>query len=176
MDGVGTWFTSGRIGFFCGSQVATINRPLTSATCTPSNYGATRLRIPAEGTEDDVNNPPRIAPRHLFDVGVGVDNLFHADKKSLPLYRAAEGTDVVAEWKSWARVLGMPLLVAEADGILREPFARIGALRIAAPTARRRRRGAIKSRRPSILLRRKTGDPRAPRTVHRGGHEIIARN
>ena len=35
-----------------------------------SNYGATRLRIPAEGTADDVNNPPRIAPRHLLDLGV----------------------------------------------------------------------------------------------------------
>jgi Family of unknown function (DUF6101) len=95
---------------------------------------------------------------------------------SLPLYRAAEGTDIVAEWKSWACVLGMPLLVAEADGILREPFARIGALRIAAPTARRRRRGAIKSRRPSILLRRKAGNARALRTVHGGEREIIARN
>ena len=31
------------------------------------------------GTEDDVNNPPRIAPRHLFDLGLGVDNLFHSD-------------------------------------------------------------------------------------------------
>ena len=48
------------------------------ADCTSSNYGATRLRIPAEGTEDDVNNPPRIAPRHLFDLGIGVDNLLHS--------------------------------------------------------------------------------------------------
>jgi hypothetical protein len=27
-----------------------------------------------------VNNPPRIAPRHLFDLGAGVDNVFHSDK------------------------------------------------------------------------------------------------
>jgi Family of unknown function (DUF6101) len=95
---------------------------------------------------------------------------------SLPLYRAAEGTEVVAEWQSWARVLGMPLLVAEVDGALREPFARIGALRIAAPAPRRRRRGAVKSRRPSILLRRKAGDASVLRAVHRGEREIIARN
>ena len=25
-------------------------------------------------------NPPRIAPRHLFDVGLGVDNLLRGDK------------------------------------------------------------------------------------------------
>ena len=95
---------------------------------------------------------------------------------SLPLYRAAEGTEIVAEWQSWARVLGMPLLVAEADGALREPFARIGALRVASPIRRRRRRGAIKTRRPSIVLRRKAGDARVQRAVHRGEREIIARN
>jgi hypothetical protein len=95
---------------------------------------------------------------------------------SLPLYRADDGTDIVAEWQSWARVLGMPLLVAEADGRLREPFARIGALRVAAPIRRRRRRSAIRRRRPSILLRRKMGRAIANAVVHRGEREIIARN
>ena len=46
---------------------------------------------------------------------------------------------------------GLPLLVAEGDGNLREPFARIGAVRIEAPTWRRRRRTAIARRRPSLL-------------------------
>ena len=95
---------------------------------------------------------------------------------SLPLFRADDGTDIVAEWQSWARVLGMPLLVAEADGRLREPFARIGALRVATPTRRRRTRSAIRKRRPSILLRRKVGGPIAEMPVHRGEREIIARN
>jgi hypothetical protein len=27
-----------------------------------------------------VTNPPRIAPRHLLDLGIGADNLFHGDK------------------------------------------------------------------------------------------------
>jgi len=27
-----------------------------------------------------VNNPPRIAPRHLFDVGLGIDNLLRTEK------------------------------------------------------------------------------------------------
>jgi hypothetical protein len=65
------------IGFFCGSVVATRDAPITSCA---SGGGATRLKIPAEGTEDDVNNPPRIAPRHLFDLGLGVDNLLHGDR------------------------------------------------------------------------------------------------
>ena len=95
---------------------------------------------------------------------------------SLPLFSADDGTDIVAEWQSWALVLGMPLLVAEADGRLREAFDRIGALRVASPTWRRRRRTAIRKRRPSIFLRRKPGRSIANATVHRDEREIIARN
>ena len=68
------------IGFFCGGSVATLDRALTRAQCTSSNYGATRLVIPAAGTADDVTNPPRIAPRHLIDLGFGADNLLGGDK------------------------------------------------------------------------------------------------
>ena len=64
------------IGFYCGGVAATRDAPITSCA---SGGGATRLKIPAAGTEDDVNNPPRIAPRHLFDLGVGVDNVFHSN-------------------------------------------------------------------------------------------------
>ena len=42
-----------------------------------------RVVIPADGTENDVTNPPRIAPRNLFDLGLGVDNLLHADKTKI---------------------------------------------------------------------------------------------
>jgi hypothetical protein len=71
------------IGFFCGSQFATRAVALTSATCTTLNFGATRLRIPAEGTADDVANPPRVAPRHLLDLGIGADNLLRTDRTKL---------------------------------------------------------------------------------------------
>jgi len=103
--------------------------------------------------------------------------LEHGDPAlSLPLFSASTSDEIVAEWQSWGRVLGLPLLVAERDGSLREPFARIGALRIEAPTWRRRRRSAIARRRPSILLRRRAGVPAKTPTMHRGEHEIIARN
>ena len=65
------------IGFFCGSVVATRDAPITSCA---AGGGATRLKIPAEGTEDDVTNPPRIAPRHIVDLGLGIDNLFQSNK------------------------------------------------------------------------------------------------
>jgi hypothetical protein len=38
------------------------------------------LKIPAPGTENDDHNPPRVAPRNLFDVALGHDNLFHGDR------------------------------------------------------------------------------------------------
>jgi hypothetical protein len=103
--------------------------------------------------------------------------LEHRDSAlSLPLYRDHDGADIVAEWQSWARVLRLPLLIADADGRLREPFERIGALGVAAPIRRRRRRSAVKARRPSILLRRRPGRSPAGAAVHRGEREIIARN
>jgi len=103
--------------------------------------------------------------------------LEHADPAlSLPLFCSSEPDDIVAEWQCWSRVLGLPLLIAEDDGTLREPFARLGRLRVDAPTWRRRRRSAIARRRPLRLLRRRaTALPAAP-LVHRGEREIIARN
>jgi hypothetical protein len=95
---------------------------------------------------------------------------------SLSVFSSAESDDIVAEWQSWGRVLGLPLLVAERDGTLREPFARLGAVRVAQPAWRRRRRSAVAKRRPPRLMRRRAGKlPEAP-VVHRGEREIIARN
>jgi outer membrane receptor protein involved in Fe transport len=67
-----------QIGLFCGSTFATLTQPITS--CSSPNRGALRIRIPADGTENDDTNPPRIAPRHLFDLGVGTDNLFRTER------------------------------------------------------------------------------------------------
>ncbi len=47
--------------------------------CPANEYGSSLLQIPAPGTENDDHNPPRIAPRHLFDLAVGDDNLFKGD-------------------------------------------------------------------------------------------------
>ncbi len=69
------------IGFYCGSQVATLTAPITS--CSSSNWGATRVVIPAPGTENDDHNPPRIAPRNLFDTGAGIDNVLHHERYKL---------------------------------------------------------------------------------------------
>jgi hypothetical protein len=69
------------IGLFCGGLQATLQQALTAAACAgQSSFGATRVKIPAPGTVNDDKNPPRITPRHLFDVSLGDDDLFHGDR------------------------------------------------------------------------------------------------
>ena len=72
------------IGLYCGSTFASLGAPITS--CSSANRGATRIVIPADGTEDDVTNPARIAPRNLFDLGAGVDNLLRTNRAKLRLH------------------------------------------------------------------------------------------
>jgi hypothetical protein len=72
-----------QIGLFCGSTLATPTQQILS--CASANRGALRIRIPAEGTANDDTNPPRIAPRHLFDFSVGTDNLLRTEHKKLTL-------------------------------------------------------------------------------------------
>jgi len=123
--------------------------------------GVTMRTLPPEGGE-----PAAVAVMlEHRDIGLTV-----------PLYVATEGDDAMAQWKSWSRVLGVPLLVADGDGALREPFGRIGRVALGKPSPRRRRRAAIKWRRPSILMRRKPGRHAATPVVYRDEREIIARN
>jgi carboxypeptidase family protein len=65
----------------CGGVRATLNAPITA--CDPSKISTTLLKVPAAGTGDILNNPARVAPRHLFDLGLGVDNVLHTTKAKL---------------------------------------------------------------------------------------------
>lgn len=94
---------------------------------------------------------------------------------ALPLSVTADADDAMADWRSWGAVLGLPLLVEEEEGT-RDAFARLGQVRVARPRPRRRRRSALKKRRPSLLMRRAPGKLTGTTPVHRGEREIIARN
>jgi hypothetical protein len=65
-------------GLFCGSQRPTPFQAL-PFNCPASQFGSTLLSVPAPNTENDDHNPPRVAPRSLFDLAIGHDNLFHTD-------------------------------------------------------------------------------------------------
>ncbi len=69
-------------GLYCGGVYATPTTPISpNGLCPASMYGSHLLKIPAAGTENDDHNPPRVAPRNLFDLALGDDNLFHGDKR-----------------------------------------------------------------------------------------------
>ena len=81
-DSFGTPLTADQefeAGFFCGSQRATPTVALPSV-CLASQFGSNLIKVPAPNTENDDHNPPRIAPRNLFDIAVGDDNLFKGDR------------------------------------------------------------------------------------------------
>jgi hypothetical protein len=70
-------------GLTCMGVGATPTAPiptLVNNTCPASQFGSKYINIPAPGKENDDHNPQRIAPRHLFDIAVGEDNLFRGDR------------------------------------------------------------------------------------------------
>jgi hypothetical protein len=68
-------------GLTCNGQLAAPSPFGTAlATCSAAGLGSLYVKIPAPGTENDDHNPQRIAPRSLFDLSVGDDNLFRAER------------------------------------------------------------------------------------------------
>jgi hypothetical protein len=66
-------------GFACNGVKATPTQAL-PALCSAAGFTSNLVSIPAPNTENDDKNPPRIAPRSLFDASIGEDNLFNGDK------------------------------------------------------------------------------------------------
>jgi hypothetical protein len=67
------------IGFSCNGVFATYAAPIT--TC--NGMGASKLiSLPQSGQGDPDHNPARVMPRHVFNLGIGTDNLLHTEKKS----------------------------------------------------------------------------------------------
>jgi hypothetical protein len=66
-------------GLACNGVKATPGNPL-PAICPASEYSSSLVSIPAAGSGNNDKNPPRIAPRNLFDASLGKDDLFHAKR------------------------------------------------------------------------------------------------
>ena len=71
-------------GLMCNGVKATPNSPLPDA-CLASQFTSNLVKIPAPGTGDNDKNPPRIDPRSLFDISLGMNNIFHADHYKVDL-------------------------------------------------------------------------------------------
>jgi hypothetical protein len=87
--------------------------------------------------------------------------LVHRDPSlSIPLCVSAEREEIASAWQIWSDIFSLPQL----QDTSREP----------AP--RRRRRNAIRARRPKFLVRRRAGGLLNAAGNYRGEREIIARD
>jgi hypothetical protein len=71
-------------GLSCNGVRATPTQSLPSR-CLATELKSSLVNIPAPNAENDDKNPQRIAPRSLFDLSVGDDNLFHNETKQWSL-------------------------------------------------------------------------------------------
>jgi hypothetical protein len=85
--------------------------------------------------------------------------LLHADPDlSVALAETSDDSDIQAEWRLWARVLGLPALVERAEGDGKPDQELLGRVAVRPPAPRRRGK-TILARRPRFLARRKLGRP-----------------
>jgi hypothetical protein len=122
------------------------------------------LRRAIQGMQMAVN----VRVRDFLGVALrGIDNaqmlvLAHRDPSlTIPLCVSSDPDEIATAWQMWSDVFALPQLPEDKPS---------------EPAARRRRRNAIRSRRPGFLMRRRGGGPLDPSNVHRGEREIIARN
>lgn len=88
--------------------------------------------------------------------------LLHRDPSlTIPLCASSDRDEIAAAWVMWSEIFALPQLTETKP---REP----------AP--RRRRRNAVRWRRPKFLMRRRVGAPLDLAPVHRDEREIIARD
>ena len=101
-----------------------------------------------------------VAVRGIDDAQMLV--LVHRDPAlTIPLGSSSDTEEIASAWQIWSDIFRLPQLTEPAP---REP----------AP--RRRRRNAIRSRRPKFLVRRRVGVQLNGTSVHRDEREIIARD
>jgi hypothetical protein len=79
-------------GFACNGDRATPSHLIGTRVagtsyyeCQASQFTSSLISIPAPGRGDNDHTPQRIAPRDLFDISLGKDNLLHKDRYKLNL-------------------------------------------------------------------------------------------
>jgi hypothetical protein len=73
-------------GFACGGVRATPTQGIPNGVCPVAQFTSAFITPRAPNTQNDDKNPSRIAPRNLFDLTIGEDNLLHRkgqDKRTL---------------------------------------------------------------------------------------------
>jgi len=143
-----------------------VKRPLAgidaTVTCPLSAYRGVAVRMSVDADTDAIRTTVE---------------LMHRDPAmSLPLVSRedlGDAEDVAADWQAWGKALGLPLLIVEGDGTVREALSQTGGL-VVGDVKARRQVASLTKRRPRFLKRRKTGLQGERGTVE--GREIIARD
>jgi hypothetical protein len=144
----------------------TVKRPLggidATLACPVSAFRGVAVRMEVDPRSQDIH---------------AVVELMHPDPAmSLPLVIAedmGDAEDIAADWQAWGKALGLPLLIVDADGTVREALPRLGGL-VVHPVKARRMVSSLSRRRPRFLKRRKVGASGEMDQVT--GREIIARD
>jgi len=101
-----------------------------------------------------------IALREFADAQMLV--LLHRDPSlTIPLCTSCDRDEIATAWQLWSDIFALPQLTEHQPG---------------EPAPRRRRRNAVRWRRPKFLMRRRVGASLDPPPIHYGEHEIIARD
>ncbi|MDO9442575.1 MAG: DUF6101 family protein [Beijerinckiaceae bacterium] len=102
--------------------------------------------------------------------------LDHADPDlSVVVHEAGDDCDVIAQWRAWSTLTGLPKYLERQDGVLVDADIEIGGIYPGKPPAPRRRGAIAVKRRPRFLTRRRMGDRRRMIMLP-PCREIIARN
>jgi len=67
------------IGLACGGTFATVDNPITDCSKTVTSK---LLTLPQAGEGNPDHNPDRVKPRHVFNLGIGTDNLLHREGRT----------------------------------------------------------------------------------------------
>jgi hypothetical protein len=108
------------------------------------------------------------------------DNVFHYEIRlahrdpdlSVTLQEASDDSEIQADWRLWAKFLGLPTLVEREEGRAEPEAAHMGEVALFLTLARRRGK-TINARRPRFLVRRKTGRIDPDRASLAGAREIF---
>lgn len=151
------------------------------ASWTIDRQGVTvKRRLERSGLDVSLALPSRafkgVAARALeHDDGsytVTLELLHHDEQLCVTLLKSDNMEDIAADWHAWSRMMRLPMLIVESDGIARPVREELGAVMVNPAVARRKRHATLKHR-PRFLKRRKPGSIGPVTKI--SGEELVAR-
>ncbi|TPW26209.1 DUF6101 family protein [Pararhizobium mangrovi] len=147
--------------------------------CTLDERGVVmRKDLPQSGLPISIALPKHafrgVAARAMDDgegtVTVTLELLHDDPDLCVPLLVAHDLAEIAADWQSWSRLYGLPMLMVEADGVARPLVDQVGKVTVHRATPRRNN-AFFTRRRPRLSMRRPVGDLETRMRID--GREII---